>query len=258
MWAADGRTVYFMSDRSGAENIWSAPVGSGRAAEPRQVTRFREGTGAVAHHLAGWPHRGVRARLRHLDAQHSLGRLARGADSTGWRAGGCRRRQPAAHQPVPRAGGFARRQEVAFVVRGEVFASNSQQGGTAQRLTRTAANESHIVWAPDSNRVVYVSDRTGVPQIFLYDFATDREERADHRDSSGPVADVLAGRQDAGVLPRRQGAARHRPAGQAGAPPDPGHVLDRDHSARAARCFRRTTSGWPISTPARGCSRTCL
>src|SRR6185503_20170561 len=48
MWSGDGKTLYFMSDRSGAQNIWSAMVerdGSSRAsptaAAPRALTSFK-------------------------------------------------------------------------------------------------------------------------------------------------------------------------------------------------------------------------
>jgi tricorn protease len=185
MWAADGRTVYFMSDRSGAENIWSATVGSGRAAEPRQVTRFAKGR-------VLWPTISRDGRTVAFERDFGIWTL----NTTS----GDSREVPIRRVGAPAAAGVDNLRltnqfrelavspdgkKVAFVVRGEVFASNSQQGGTAQRLTRTAANESHIVWAPDSNRVVYVSDRTGVPQIFLFDFATDREERL----TNGTAAD---------------------------------------------------------------------
>ena len=40
MWSADGQTIYFMSDRSGAENIWKRAVAGGAAA---QVTHFKDG-----------------------------------------------------------------------------------------------------------------------------------------------------------------------------------------------------------------------
>ena len=40
MWGADGTNVYFMSDRSGTENLWTAGVdGSGE----RQLTEFTDG-----------------------------------------------------------------------------------------------------------------------------------------------------------------------------------------------------------------------
>ncbi|MEO6800731.1 MAG: hypothetical protein ABI178_12405 [Rhodanobacter sp.] len=40
MWAPDGRTLYYMSDRSGAENIWRVPVGGSSEAA---VTSFTNG-----------------------------------------------------------------------------------------------------------------------------------------------------------------------------------------------------------------------
>ena len=185
MWAADGRTVYFMSDRSGSENIWSAAVGPGRPAEPRQVTRFTKGR-------VLWPTISRDGRTVAFERDFGVWTLNT--------ASGESREVPIRRVGAPAAAGIDNLRltnqfrelvvspdgkKVVFVVRGEVFATNSQQGGTAQRLTRTPGNESHIVWAPDSNRVVYVSERTGVPQLFLYDFATDREERL----TTGTVAD---------------------------------------------------------------------
>src|SRR5215213_9265454 len=40
MWSPDGSALYFMSDRSGAQNIWMAPRATGAA---KAVTTFREG-----------------------------------------------------------------------------------------------------------------------------------------------------------------------------------------------------------------------
>lgn len=39
MWSADGRSLYYASDRSGAQNIWMQPLGG----QARQVTRFKDG-----------------------------------------------------------------------------------------------------------------------------------------------------------------------------------------------------------------------
>src|SRR5206468_855598 len=39
MWMPDGRTLYFMSDRSGAQNIWTQTA----AGKPKQVTKFTSG-----------------------------------------------------------------------------------------------------------------------------------------------------------------------------------------------------------------------
>ena len=49
MWAPDGGTVYYMSDRSGAENLWARPAAGGAA---RQLTTFTDGRllwPAIAH-----------------------------------------------------------------------------------------------------------------------------------------------------------------------------------------------------------------
>jgi Tol biopolymer transport system component/C-terminal processing protease CtpA/Prc len=65
--------------------------------------------------------------------------------------------------------------KVAFVARGEVFAASATDGGDAARVTTTPGPESQPAWAPDSRRLVYVSERNGVGQLFLYDFATSAE-----------------------------------------------------------------------------------
>ncbi|MBT5532932.1 peptidase S41, partial [Candidatus Poribacteria bacterium] len=72
--------------------------------------------------------------------------------------------------------------KVAFVVHGEVFADLAdkgdkvKKGGDSFRITHTHARESQLAWRPDSDHVVYVSDRTGHNEVFLYDFKA-REER---------------------------------------------------------------------------------
>ncbi|HMX29170.1 MAG TPA: peptidase S41, partial [Blastocatellia bacterium] len=39
MWSADGRTLFFMSDRSGAQNLWSKVIGG----QAKQLTKFTSG-----------------------------------------------------------------------------------------------------------------------------------------------------------------------------------------------------------------------
>src|ERR1700691_2333264 len=39
MWMPDGRSLYFMSDRTGAQNIWSLALGG----KPKQITKFTDG-----------------------------------------------------------------------------------------------------------------------------------------------------------------------------------------------------------------------
>src|SRR3954462_6878755 len=41
MWSGDGRSLFFVSDRGGAENLWQIDTASG--ASPRQITKFKDG-----------------------------------------------------------------------------------------------------------------------------------------------------------------------------------------------------------------------
>ena len=76
--------------------------------------------------------------------------------------------------------------KVVFVARGEIWAASARDGGDAVRVTRSYARESQIEWTPDSRRIVYVSERDGVPHLFLYDFTTSRETQL----TSGAVGDA--------------------------------------------------------------------
>ena len=78
--------------------------------------------------------------------------------------------------------------KIAFVVRGEVFAASAADGGDAARVSNSSAEEYQVTWAPDSRRLVYVSDRDGVPHLFLYDFTSNSETQLtrDAADDSTP------------------------------------------------------------------------
>ncbi|HEV2617397.1 MAG TPA: DPP IV N-terminal domain-containing protein [Candidatus Acidoferrales bacterium] len=176
MWNADGRELYYVSDRSGAQNIWAQTVG-GKA---REVTQFKKGrvlwpaissdgrTIVFERHFGIWKldtatgrasevaitRRGIPAgpAVEHLRLTDHIGDLALSPDG----------------------------KKVAFVAHGEVFAASAKDGGDATRVTFTPTEESQVRWAPDSRKLVYVSDRDGVPHLFLYDFATSKETRLTH------------------------------------------------------------------------------
>src|SRR5687767_4015747 len=78
--------------------------------------------------------------------------------------------------------------KVAFIVRGEVFAASAADGGDAARVSKSVAEEYQATWAPDSRRLVYVSDRDGTPRLFLYDFNNNTETQLtrDAADDSTP------------------------------------------------------------------------
>ena len=173
MWSADGKTLYFMSDRSGTENIWAQPVGG----TPRAVTSFT--TGRVL-----WPTIAYDGRVIVFErdmgiwtADPSTGRARevpitlRGASSA----------SVVQHESLQQ--GFQwlalspDGKKIAFTAHGDVFAAPSHDAGEAERVTATPELEQEIAWAPDSRRIAYVSSRDGPTHLYVYDFATRTETR---------------------------------------------------------------------------------
>jgi tricorn protease len=167
MWSGDGRSLYYVSDRSGAQNIWMQPIGG----SPRPVTPFRDGR-------VLWPSITPDGRTIVFERDFGIWKL----DT---------RSGKASPVPITRVGAPAGAavehlqlsnhfqelalspdgKKVAFVVHGEVFAAAAKEGGEAARVTFTpAAAESEITWSPDSLKLAYVSDRSGTSHLFLYDF----------------------------------------------------------------------------------------
>ena len=171
MWNADGRSLYFMSDRNGAENIWMQPIGG----QAKQITQFRAGR-------VLWPD--ISSDSRTIVFERDFGIWALDVNS-GRAAQVPIQRRGASIGPVTEhlslSTGFQSLalspdgRKVAFVARGEIFAASAKDGGDAARVTRSLANEAQIMWAPDSRRIVYISERGDVNHVFLYDFGSSTE-----------------------------------------------------------------------------------
>jgi tricorn protease len=172
MWRPDGHALFFVSDCNGAQNLWVLSLEGNSPARP--VTKFTSGrflfptlsangksvyferdfaiwkadtrTGAavkLALTLDGVPD-GPAVHLEHVTTFDSLALSPDG-------------------------------KKIALTAHGEVFAASAKDGGDALRLTHTAAPEEDLHWTPDSNRLIYVSERNGNGQIFSYDFRTAKE-----------------------------------------------------------------------------------
>lgn len=178
MWSGDARSIFYVSDRGGAQNIWSSPPTRGDRkanAEARQITRFKDGR-------VLWPNISYDGRTIVFERNFAVWKL----DTASGQASEVKitRRGAPAGPSVDHLRLTDQFQElalspdgkkVAFAVRGEVFAASAKDGGEAARITRSPSNESQIAWAPDSRKLAYVSDRDGVPHVYVYDFGANAE-----------------------------------------------------------------------------------
>jgi tricorn protease len=185
MWGADGATIHFMSDRSGAENLWSAQVGRASAAAGSavnggaevQLTSFESGrvlwpsisadgrTIAFERDFGIWTLDVATRAVRRLDirlmgaVEAPVAEVKR--ETQGWTG--------IAVAPDGR--------KWAFIAGGDVWATTMEGGVPATRVTNTPEAESDIVWSPDSRQIVYTSWRTGSSKLFAYDFMTGTERQ---------------------------------------------------------------------------------
>jgi len=174
MWpaySADGQRIYYASDRltPGTPNLVASPVAGGR---PALVTRHagdavrwpsvaRDGSAAVyLYGGAMWVvdlktqvSRKVDVIARSDTKQNNLMRLALTSGAT--------------EMEVSPDG-----KTLALVVRGDIWAIPSDKGGDARRLTQEPANDYDIWWSPDSKRLVFLSDRDGVFNVYSLDVAS--------------------------------------------------------------------------------------
>ncbi|MFI5229254.1 MAG: DPP IV N-terminal domain-containing protein, partial [Gemmatimonadales bacterium] len=182
MWGADAKTIYFMSDRSGAENIWAQAAGG----PARQVTQFKNGR-------LLWPTSSYDGKTIVFERDMGIWTL----DPSTGRAGevpitlrGASSASVVQHVSLQQ--GFQwlalspDGKKLAFTAHGDVFAGSAKDAGDAERVTSTPELEQELVWAPDSRRIAYVSSRDGPTHIYLYDFGTRTETRL----TNGPSDDV--------------------------------------------------------------------
>ncbi len=175
MWSGDGKTLFFMSDRSGAQNIVAAAMQGGGAQEPRAITNFIDGR-------VLWP--SITADGKTIAFERGFGIWT--VDTTT----GQPREVPIALRGAPAATTLEHRafsdqiremalapdgKKVGFIVHGEVFSASAKDGGDAVRLTTTPGEEAELAWSPDSRKLVYRSDRAGINHLFLYDFTSETE-----------------------------------------------------------------------------------
>ena len=173
MWSPDGRSLYYVSDRSGTQNIHRKPLSGNES----PLTSFK--TGRVLFPSISYDGKSIV-----FERNFSIWKL----DIASKRARPLNiRLRGSAPAPAPRMTNVSSDidefdlspdgKKLVIVARGEVFAALSSESGNGVRVTNTAAPESFATWSSDSKSVVYVSERNGKHEIYEYDFASKRELR---------------------------------------------------------------------------------
>lgn len=171
MWSADGKQIFYVSDRNGNQNIWTQPVkGTAKA-----LTNFTDGRVLWASISYDGKQIVFERNFKIWQMNTDTGKAAeipislRGAASSplSERVNISTQIREVALSPDGK--------KVAVVARGEVFAASAKDGGEAFRVTDTPSAESFAAWSADSKKLAYASERNGTMQIFQYDFATNAE-----------------------------------------------------------------------------------
>ncbi len=170
MWMPDGRSLYFMSDRVAAQNIWSLTLGG----KLRQITKFTDGR-------VLWPSIAYDGKTIVFERDFKIWKLD---TKTGvavplpLKLMGMAAGPGTTHLSITTFTDLALSpdsRKIALIAHGEVFASGAKDGGEAARVTHTPGPESDVSWSPDSTKVVYASERSAVNHVLLYDFTKHSE-----------------------------------------------------------------------------------
>ncbi len=171
VWLPNGEEFVFLSERGGSLNIWQASVdkpGKSRsltqhALHPcRFLSVSNDGTLAYTYKGQVWLKRGdsapapysIEANLDERTNNVSVETLTKGATEIALSPGG---------------------DEVAFVVRGEVFAASIDHG-TTRRLTHTPEQERSITWAKDGRTIYFAGEREDSWNLYKVSLSREEEE----------------------------------------------------------------------------------
>ncbi|GAB3571837.1 S41 family peptidase [Spirosoma luteolum] len=185
LWSPDGKTIFFVSDRGGTQNLWSKPLNG----EAVKLTNFTDGR-------VLWPSMGADGRSIVFERDFQIYRYdlaAKQATAVPIRLRGAAAGMAVNHLKLTtQFRGLALSpdgKKVAFTAHGDVFAASAKDGGDAVRVSATPALESQLAWLPNSRSLLYVSTRNGSANLYQYSFTTRTETQltSDKLDDSSPV-----------------------------------------------------------------------
>jgi tricorn protease len=173
MWNKDGTGLYFISDRSGSQNLWFRPV----KGEAKQLTKFSKGrvvwptisrnaeTVVFERDFGIWKYKTISGDLTEI----KINLIGSSAENTIEHLRSSNQFRDLSLSPDGK--------KIAFVSHGEIFVSSSKDGGDAFRVTNTTQRESKPIWTLNSNSLIYSSEREGGAHLFQYNFIGGKETR---------------------------------------------------------------------------------
>ena len=174
MWpmaTADGSKLYFVSDRTGPQNLWAMPKGG----VAKQITNFTDGRVLWANLSYDGQEIVFERNFKIWKIKAEGGKPQELAITLRGAASSPMMERINLSSQVGELSLSPDGKKVAVISHGEVFAASSKDGGEAVRITNTVAPESNLAWSPDSKKLVYSSERGGAYEIFQYDFPTETE-----------------------------------------------------------------------------------
>lgn len=164
MWSADGRTLYFVSERDGTANLYAMETQTKRV---RQLTRFKDDG-------VRFPQISANGKVITFEQGLEVYRLDTGTGTMSVislqvtaqdrRAAETVRRTFSANVEDYAIAPDAK--EFIYMVRGELFAARFPDGGPSRNLTETVEPEGSPQLAPDGKAVYFDAERDGTTHIF--------------------------------------------------------------------------------------------
>lgn len=173
IWDAEGRGVYFLSDRAGTVNVWYQPVGDGTA---RQITHMsgddvRDLAVSADGKTLAFTHWDRLYVMSPDDGQPQAIRVTAADDATRNDVE-LRAFTSGADEQEPSPDG----EGIALVVHGEILVIKTEEKKPTRRVTDSVARDHDVVWSPDGKALFFVSDREGQEDIYRATSAEDPPE----------------------------------------------------------------------------------
>ena len=159
VWAPDGQSFYYLSEQSGSFNVWKMPLGGSPPAVPVQVTRFATHPvrflSVADNGTLSFGYDGELYTLAPGAAAPAKVAVRIGADMRAGRVENMKLTRGATEIATSPDG-----QEIAFVVRGQVFVASAEFGDT-RRISEPPFQMRSVSFSPDGKRLLFAGERDG-------------------------------------------------------------------------------------------------